>query len=64
MRAFMLNSALPPSQTDEADDDAVDAIVRSGPHGALWVAGVATALVLAMWAAFYLWVFLPRSLAP
>lgn len=39
----------------------MDAIVRSGPRGALAVAGVATAIVVALWFAFYLLVFLPRG---
>jgi hypothetical protein len=39
----------------------VDAIVGRGPSGALAVAGVAVVLVLAMWVAFYVCVFLPRT---
>ena len=34
---------------------------RSGPGGAIAVAGIATAIVIALWFAFYLLVFLPRS---
>jgi hypothetical protein len=52
-------SSLPGSSRPE--DEAVDAIVRSGPGGAIAVAGVATAVVVALWFAFYLFVFLPRS---
>ncbi len=52
----------PPSPlAPEAEKAAVDTIVRSGPRGAIAVAGVATAIVLALWAAFYLFVFLPRG---
>ena len=47
--------------TDDHDDHAVDEIVRSGPRGAIAVAGVATAVVIALWFAFYFWVFLPRG---
>jgi hypothetical protein len=60
----MINSSLPNSSTSESsasEDEAVDAIVRSGPGGAVAVAGIATAIVLALWFAFYLFVFLPRS---
>jgi hypothetical protein len=32
--------------------------------GALTVAGIATAVVVAMWFAFYFFVFLPRAAAP
>ena len=55
----MINSSPPRSSASE--DEAVDAIVRSGPGGAVAVAGIATAIVIALWLAFYLLVFLPRS---
>ncbi|MCA6112077.1 hypothetical protein [Bradyrhizobium cenepequi] len=48
-------------QAQPSDDEAVDAIVRAGPSGAIAVAGIATAIVIALWFAFYLFVFLPRS---
>jgi hypothetical protein len=48
-------------QAHQSDDEAVDAIVRAGPGGAIAVAGIATAIVVALWFAFYLFVFLPRS---
>jgi hypothetical protein len=58
----MINS--PPTQaTSEAESDAVDAIVRAGPRGAVAVAGIATAIVVALWFAFYWLVFLPRGAA-
>jgi hypothetical protein len=44
-----------------ADDQSqVDAIVSWGPTGALALAGTAVALVMAMWFAFYYFVFLSR----
>lgn len=50
-----------------ADDDAiqqrVDAIVAQGPGGAFALAGVATAIVLAIWFAFYFLVFVARGAA-
>lgn len=56
----MINS--PSSETASQGDDAkVDEIVRAGPQGAIAVAGIATAIVIALWFAFYLLVFLPRS---
>jgi hypothetical protein len=57
----MINS--PPTQAaaPESESDAVDAIVRSGPRGAVAVAGIATAIVVALWFAFYWLVFLPRG---
>jgi hypothetical protein len=36
-------------------------IVAAGPHGALALAGVAVAVLLAIWLAFFLFVFLPRG---
>jgi hypothetical protein len=45
----------------EAEDARIDEIVRSGPQGAIAVAGIATAIVIALWFAFYFMVFLPRG---
>lgn len=42
-------------------DAEVDRIVAEGPSGAFAVAGVATALVLAMYVLFYLFAYLPRG---
>lgn len=54
----MINSEFP---TDTNQDDRVERIVAQGPTGALTLAGIATAIVIAMWFAFYLFVFLPRG---
>ena len=56
----MINSELP-EQIATTADDRVDRIVAAGPRGALALAGVATAIVIATWFAFYLFVFLPRG---
>ena len=45
----------------ETEDTRIDEIVRSGPRGAVVVAGIATAIVIALWFAFYFLVFLPRG---
>jgi hypothetical protein len=45
----------------EAEDARIDEIVRSGPRGAIVIAGIATAIVIALWFAFYFMVFLPRG---
>ena len=62
----MINSSL-----DTGDDAAsvqqeaaVNAISHSGARGALLLAGLATAVVVAIWFAFYLLVFVPRAVAP
>ena len=41
----------------------VHAILRSGTRGAVALAGLATAIVVAIWFAFYLLVFVPRAIA-
>ena len=46
------------------EDQAVDAILRAGPKGALALAGLATLVVVALWLAFYLLVFLARVTPP
>ena len=42
-------------------DDEIDEIVARGPSGAFAVAGVATAIVVAIYFAFYFFVYLPRG---
>jgi hypothetical protein len=51
----------PGAQQRDAEADRVDEIVESGPHGAIALAGTATAIVIALWFAFYFLVFLPRG---
>ncbi len=67
----MINSGLDPaadfvlrdlaSQDAVSQHAAVDGIVRSGARGAIVLAGIATAIVVALWFAFYLLVFVPRA---
>jgi hypothetical protein len=62
----MINSA-PTSEESDADtlqDADVNAILRSGAKGAIVLAGLATAIVVAIWFAFYLLVFVPRAISP
>jgi hypothetical protein len=44
-----------------AEDRRVEEIVSSGPSGAFAVAGVATAIVVAIYFIFYFLVYLPRG---
>ncbi|HEY1454783.1 MAG TPA: hypothetical protein VGF57_15080 [Roseiarcus sp.] len=60
----MLNSSLPHSGAAEPRDADIEAIVEGGPRGAIAVAGIATILVVAIWFAFYLFVFTPRTMTP
>jgi hypothetical protein len=51
-----------PTDTEfAAEDKRVDDIVARGPVGAFAVAGVATAIVVAIYFIFYFAVFLPRG---
>lgn len=43
------------------NDRAVDEVVRRGPSGAFAVAGVATAIVVAIFFLFYVYAYLPRG---
>jgi hypothetical protein len=56
----MINSDLPEPIANTADER-VNRIVAAGPGGAVVLAGIATACVIAIWFAFYLLVFLPRG---
>ena len=47
--------------SSEAENARINEIVRSGPTGALTDAGIATAIVIALWFVFYFMVFLPRG---
>jgi hypothetical protein len=60
----MLNSPLSPSGAEEARDADIEAILEDGPRGAIALAGIATFLVVAIWFAFYLFVFTPRAITP
>lgn len=55
--AIMFNS----DDTSEQDPAHVESIYHRAPVGALTIAGIATAVVFALWLAFYLVIFLPRG---
>ena len=50
-----------PQARDSADDAAVEEIVGRGAGGTFAVAGVATAIVVIIFFAFYFLVYLPRG---
>ncbi|HUB15870.1 MAG TPA: hypothetical protein VMB34_28245 [Acetobacteraceae bacterium] len=60
----MLNSDPISEDAVATQDAAVRAIARSGAIGAVMLAGLATAVVVAIWFAFYWLVFMPRAGAP
>ena len=45
----------------EADQDRIDEIVARGPAGAFAVAGIATVIVVLLYIAFYVLIYLPRG---
>jgi hypothetical protein len=53
----------PPAKSPPADRDAsqVDEIVARGPSGAFAIAGIATAIVVALYFGFYFFIYLPRG---
>jgi hypothetical protein len=53
--------ARPKQDIPSAEDKQVDDIVSKGPRGAFAVAGLATAIVVAMYFIFYFIVYLPRG---
>jgi hypothetical protein len=50
-----------PEKTADAEDARVDEIVGRGPAGTFAVVGIATAIVVALYFAFYFFVYLPRG---
>lgn len=62
----MLNSG-PVTEDAEAarqQQAGVNKILRAGPTGAIALAGVASVVVMLIWFAFYVLVFMPRAGAP
>ncbi|WP_322104213.1 hypothetical protein [Paraburkholderia sp. J41] len=57
----MIETSVPEQPGERPQHEQVDEIVRSGPSGALALASIATAIVAAIWFAFYFFVFVPRG---
>ncbi len=60
----MINSYPRATENPAAPDQAVHRIVGAGAPGAIALAGVATAVVVAVWLAFYVFVFVSRASVP
>jgi len=54
-------SKLPEQQTDPNGLTAAAEALKRGPRGAFFLAGIAVALLLLGWLAFYFLLFLPRG---
>ena len=50
-----------PERHDHGRDEDIERIVSAGPRGAFAVAGIATAIVVAIYFAFYVFIYLPRG---
>jgi len=50
-----------PGLAQDTEMESVDQIVARGPRGAIALSVLSVAAMLAMWLAFYFWVFLPRG---
>ncbi|MEM5404075.1 hypothetical protein AB4Y45_06735 [Paraburkholderia sp. EG287A] len=57
----MIETPVPEQPGERPQHEQVDEIVAGGPGGALALAGIATAIVAALWFIFYFVVFLPRG---
>jgi hypothetical protein len=51
-----------PEDTGKIDPQRLEEVNRRAPRGAMAIAGTATAIVFALWAAFYVAIFLPRGI--
>ena len=60
----MINAEPALARTDDAENTEVATIVSTGANGAKTLAGLATGVVIGLWIAFYLLVFVPRSMLP
>jgi hypothetical protein len=60
----MLNAEPVPIEPHSTEEVSVQRVARSGAIGAVALAGVSTLIVMAIWFAFYLFVFVPRAGAP
>jgi hypothetical protein len=60
----MINADPQAGRASDTEDAAVETIVGQGATGAKLLAGLATGVVVGLWIAFYLLVFVPRSVSP
>ena len=61
VEAYVSAAFNPENVAVHGDNDAVQKIVAKGPRGALALAGLTVAMLLALWFAFFVLVFLPRG---
>ena len=47
--------------SEAAEQARIEAVVAQGPAGTFAVAGVASAIVIGLWVAFYFFAYLPRG---
>jgi hypothetical protein len=61
VNAYVSAAFRPENVALHGDDAEVQKIISNGPRGALALAGLTVALLLALWLAFFIFVFLPRG---
>jgi hypothetical protein len=59
--AYVSAAFRPENVALHGSDDDVQRIVAKGPRGALALAGLSVAALIAIWLAFFVFVFLPRG---
>lgn len=60
-KAYVSAAFRPENVAFHGGDDEVRKIVASGPRGAIVLAGLSVAVLLALWLAFFVFAFLPRG---
>jgi hypothetical protein len=61
--AYVSAAFRPENVALHGDDADVQKIVAEGPRGALALAGLTVAALLALWFAFFLFIYLPRGVS-
>jgi len=59
--AYVSAAFNPDNVARHGDDDHLRRIVADGPRGALALAALTVAMLLAIWLAFFVFIFLPRG---
>jgi hypothetical protein len=61
IEAYVSAASNPENVAILGDENALQTIVAAGPRGAWALAGLTVGLLLAIWLAFFVFVFLPRG---
>jgi hypothetical protein len=61
VEAHVSSAFRPENVASIGDEDELRSIVAKGPSGAIALAGLSVAVLLAIWLAFFIFIFLPRG---